>query len=310
VSKSLQILSLAGLGALLGGCVDRAIYFGAASGGAGGDSNALDDGASEDDGDEAEEVGGEPEPPVDPCLDDPSTDCDGDGVPNGDDPFPGGGDPGPASGAVLYANTPTALYTVDPVDFSATLIGEFRFEDGVQSITDIAIDRFGFLYAVGTDALFACDPVSVECTYLAQVPGVNAAGFVPSAEPGGDDTLVLSDFAGDWWRVNLLGNDATVDRVGNNGIGSSSGDIAASAFNTVASIDIGNRTELHYVDPLTGASQGQVIFLETPGAWGLAYYGNELFAFSPTGQITLGNGTVVQTGYEWWGAATFPGSSG
>lgn len=286
------------------GCVDRAIHFRADGSGAGGqDSGGVDDEGTEDDGDEAEEVGGDPS-----CEPGPDTDCDGDGVPDGDDPFPDGDDPPPASNAVLYANTPEALYTFDPVDYSVGQIGVFTFDEGApEQITDIAIDRYGFLYAVGTSTLYACDPQTVVCTPLDAVPGVNAAGF---ARTNDGDALLLAGFDGTVWRVDFDGRGAQAVEIGRFGVGGSSGDIAGNSAITVASINQDDGLErIRRIDPV----DGQVIETAFPHpsfdrAWGLAFFGDQLFSFSPSGVIVFFEDANVyqNTELEFWGAASVP----
>ena len=291
------------------GCVDRAIHFRADGSGAGGqDDGALDDGASSDDGDSAEDVGGN-HPTVPPCVPGPDTDCDGDGVPDGDDPFPDGDDPPPASDQLLYANTPGELYGVHPDELIPQLVAPFSFADGGgENITDIAIDRYGYLYAVGTSTLYACDPQTVVCTELDAVPGVNAAGF---ARTDAGDVLLLAGFDGTVWRVDFDGQGANAVAIGNYGVGGSAGDIAGNADVTVASINLDTGwEEIRRVRPSTGAADVETYpFAPVSQAWGLAFYGERLFAFTAGGDLVVEEAGVplyFETGLEFWGAASVP----
>ncbi len=307
-----RLTTAAGIAGLLlvaaPGCVDRALYLGHEGSGAGGqDDGALDDGSSGDDGDEAEDVGGNP-PTVPPCVPGADTDCDGDGVPDGEDPFPDGDDPPPSSSSVIYANTPDALYTYDPSDYAIVEVGAFSFEDGIgEPITDIAIDRNGYLYAVGTSTLYACDPQTVVCTALDAVPGANAAGFVPT---DAGDVLLLAGFDGTVWRVDFEGTSATAVEIGNLEIGGSSGDIAGSLAVTVASVDQHDGSErVRPVDPADGHVIGPAYPLPSfDNAWGLAFFDEVLYAFTPSGSIIFFDDANVDhhTGLEFWGAASFP----
>lgn len=85
-----------------------------------------------------------------------------------DQPVPAGREPR----LRILVNTPYELYQVDPVSFDVTRLGAFAFPPGeAESITDVAMDRRGRMWAIGFTAVYRVDPVTLACTLLARHPG-------------------------------------------------------------------------------------------------------------------------------------------
>lgn len=109
-------------------------------------------------------------------------------------------DTAPPGGATefLYAQTGTTLYAVDPSTYALTEIGRFSLRDGSDppSITDLAVDGEGRMFAVSTWQTFEVDPQTVRLTPLARHDGdfTVALSFLADGTliAGGDSTM---------WRV-------------------------------------------------------------------------------------------------------------
>ncbi|MBL8945822.1 MAG: hypothetical protein JNK45_21845 [Myxococcales bacterium] len=251
-------------------------------------------------------------------LDSHTRDCDGDGIPDGDDPFPTEPSrPGRARADVIYVHDATVLSTMDPADAVLREVGMFRFPEGPDGqVTDIAIDRFGVLYAIASSVLHACDPAIAHCWALASVP-TNSLAFVPlgTIEPD-DDTLVT--LAGSTWtRVDLRGPEVTPNPIADvPSPYASSGDIATTASGlTVFTSPSGgvDGDVVVAIDPTSGAVLGEVgPVLGSTGVWGVAAVRGELWLFDQLGTIWTmdpSTGSTQVVGVEasrFWGAAAHP----
>jgi len=278
------------------------------------DADGGGDGGEEDDDVvvASSEVG---EPPDDCDLESHEHDEDGDGIPDADDPFcDDRGRPGRARADVVYVHSPTTLYTFDPRTLSFELVGPFVVDGGAPQPTDIAIDRFGVLYAVTFSALHACDPATAECWALAPL-ATNSLGFVPFGAVDDDDDVLVTVAGSTFTQVALAGPNATAIPLGTVSPHSSSGDVASTrggsvlftspsptGVDAIVQVDPGNGSVLTEV----GAAEG------SSSAYGLAGFDDELYIFDQLGQVSRfdplsGGATFTTLGPEgWWGAAAHP----
>lgn len=289
------------------------------SGSGGGDDDSDNDGVPDDDDncpDDANpnQADGDNDAIGDICDDD----GDNDGVPDGDDPFPDDADlPGTVLQATIYAHTSGALYTmeVDP-PYAIALVGNFSFPSGSPgSVTDVAIDQFGVLYAVTFDDLFVCDPDTAACYYLGDLPeSHNALTFVPPGTvDANDDALIGIANSGSWRHLQLNGNMVALLQLGSYGGGyTSSGDaFSIEGVGTYASVNAGGEASdvIIEVDPLTGNALAEITTLDGyTSTYGLAGWEGAIFAFDESGAVLLvdpNTGAVElinDTNTTWWGA--------
>ncbi len=241
-------------------------------------------------------------------------DSDGDSVPDVVDPFPNDPDKPARTAPGVYANTPDMLFKMDPATYEVLAVGRFSGTDG--SIADIAIDRFGLLYAVSFSKLYVCDGTSVACVSLAALPEVfNGLTVVPAGtlDPH-SERLVGVSLSGGWYRIELTGaGTADVTLVGGYGATySSAGDAySASDIGTYAAVRNGSSlaTTIVSIEPSTGRVIEEVAEVSGyPNIFGLAGWRDEIFAFHDGGEIiridrTTGEPTLLaQTSFSWWGA--------
>lgn len=113
--------------------------------------------------------------------DDCDPDIDNDGIPNDHDPFPKDAlAPRVAEPGTVYAQTASTLYGLTVATETIVEKGVFKL-DPPGSVTDIAIDRYGVLYAITFDDLHICDPISVECWFVGDLTSSsNGLTFVPA----------------------------------------------------------------------------------------------------------------------------------
>jgi hypothetical protein len=247
-------------------------------------------------------------------------DSDGDGLPDDDDPFPmDPALPGIVLPNLIYAHTPDTLYTmgVDP-PHDVVEIGAFAFEAGMfDTVTDLAIDRFGVLYAVTYAGLSVCNPATAQCYALATLPEAhNGLAFLPEGMlADDDDALIAVSTFGTWRHLDLHGAMVSAIDLGAYGAAyTSSGDsLSFGELGTYASVDTAMATDdvIIEVDPLTGAALGELA--TTTGytsLYGMAASSGTIFAFDETGAVLgidpdVGTVAVVrETTHTWWGAAT------
>lgn len=248
-----------------------------------------------------------------------ATDTDDDGIPDDDDPFPDDDTlPGVVVPNTVYAHTSSTLFTMGVTDpYTVTQIGGFTFPMGSNgSVTDIAIDRWGVLYAITFNDLFACNPADAACYHLADIPNSsNGLTFIP---PGtldlADDALIGIGNNGDWRHMELMGGVVNQVVLGNYGGGyTSSGDaFSIEGVGTFASVDAAGQTSdvIVEVDPTDGTvllEVGAVTGYTT--VYGLAGWQGSIFAFDSSGDVLLvdpDDGTfevINDTNNTWYGAA-------
>lgn len=252
-----------------------------------------------------------------PC-DEGGGDRDGDLVPDYADPWPDDGTrPGVALANTVYAHTASRLYRLGIKDYSVHEVGPFAFPaDAVsKQMTDIAIDRYGVMYAISFSDVFICHPTTGACDKLADLPSeFNGLTLIPRGVLGEEaDALVGIDQAGGYWKLALVNGRIQSTFLGKHG-GSytSSGDVfSIEGVGTFGSVKRGGSTWdlLVELDPATGAVLSEVrTFNGYRGVWGLAGWAEQAFAFDEKGDILvidLATGDVertIKSGRAWWGA--------
>jgi hypothetical protein len=281
------------LALLAGACVSRLIVDedGVADGGQDGRS---DDDAGDGDHDDDEDDGvsfsdsGIGDLPDECDVESHDQDCDSDGLPDGDDPMPE--DPNGAGAArtdVIYVHSGYTLWTFDPLTFDADIVGDFEIEgdDGGQ-ILDIAIDRFGLLYAANFGGVYVCDPDSVVCSPLGNI-STNSLGFVPAGILDPVDDVLMAVAGNRVIHAILAGPAVTIVDVGEvDSPYASSGDVAALPDGRVVftSPSPAGDDVVVVVDPATAAVESQLAPAR-PSTWGLATWGGALWAFDAQGTV-------------------------
>ena len=222
--------------------------------------------------------------------------------------------PGPVELDTIYVNSGDTLFTFVPQTNVFARVGPFVLEDGsAASVTDIAIDRFGYLYAVSLGALYVCDPDTVVCDRIGTT-SANSAGFAEfGALSSTDDVLILVEDS-DVVQVVVRDDGIDVVRVGTLEGYSSSGDVMpmGGTLMLLSSPTLGDGDVLVAFDASNAQVVGEIAALP-PLTYGLAGFGGEVWGFTDLGQIVHvdGNGQTIEVGRtdeRLWGAATHPDS--
>lgn len=245
----------------------------------------------------------------DPC----DEDRDGDEIPNPRDLFPEDPTlPGVASQDHVYAHGPYDLWRLDVPSRQLQSLGGFRFDRRAGSITDVAIDRYGVLYAVSFSDAFVCSPDTAECWWIGALPGsYNGLTFVPD-DLGQEDVLVGIATGGVWTGFRDVPLSFTSQPWGGYGSGfSSSGD----AFHirgqgTYAAVNQAGRSSVVIVEVDTrGRVVREVVEITgTYGVYGIGGWTETIFAFASGGDIfeikpaTGAYSVIARNPGGWWGA--------
>ncbi len=225
----------------------------------------------------------------------------------------------------LYAQTSDSLYRLDTAAF--TLVGKFTFDKSSGSVTDIALDRFGKLFAVTNHDLFICVTATAACKWLATLPGTgtfNGLTFVPTGTLNPtNETLIGIGTDGSWNKIDLVGSTTTVTKLGSYGSGwLSSGDaFSVEGIGTYATLKGVSKTDsLAQIDPTNGKIISIIGETGVNQLFGLAWWNGVFYGVSNDGNIytldtTTGKaskviGITTPKGVKWWGAGVSTRANG
>ena len=282
-----------------------------------GSTEDTESGSTEDTGETDDETDTDTETDTGP---DPVPDSDEDGIPDPDDPFPNDPDlPGVAEPHLVYAQTAAGLFTMDPFSYEISSVGNFTYDQSPGSVTDIAIDRWGVLYAVTFNDIFVCDPETAACIYLGDLPSsFNGLTMVP---PGtlyeDDDGLIGIASNGTWYDITIVDEEAQLVNLGSYGGGmTSSGDVfsieGTGTYGAVNKPGVNNGDVIVECDPTDGTVLSELATtVGYSSLFGLAGWEGKIFGFNSGGQVILidpESGVVTEvadSNNSWWGAGVF-----
>ncbi len=214
----------------------------------------------------------------------------------------------PAEQGYVYAHTNRRLYRVDSTTFAIEEVGPIIFSDGINQMTDLAIDRQGNMVGISYRQVYAVDPDTARATLLAELDRpFNGLSFVPV----GDDEILLGTAQdGTVFRVDPTTGATT--EVGNfgGGIGSSGDVVGVFSLGTLATAirDDWASDHLVRIDPDSGVAT-DIADTGVTHIWGLGFWQDRLYGFAEGGEfvvidaVTGETELVEETGIEWWGAA-------
>lgn len=215
----------------------------------------------------------------------------------------------------IFAHSSSALYRMDAKSF--TKIGDFSFDQWPSSVTDIALDDKGNLFAITFSDLFQCQTKTAKCTWLASLPqSFNGLTFVPKGTASlAQAGLIGIANSGDWNLIEVVGGTATVTKLGSYGNLSSSGDAFSlegkGTYATTKSFGAFSDV-LVEVNPANGQVINQIGETGVSNLWGVAWSGGVMYGFAEaggvysidlaTGKASTVPGLSVPAGVSWWGA--------
>ena len=226
---------------------------------------------------------------------------------------------------VVYAQTESELYKVDPETLEITLIGAFSFPAGTTKprMTDIALDKDGRMIGVTSEGVYEVDPATAVCTYLAAAPGhyvglsfvhdpssIEQNEYLMGMAKGGE-IYEINPKTGEARQRGSLGNDP-IDTV--NPLIAAGDIVSIRNFKTLATVlrPGYDNDWLAELDPKTG----EAILIGDTGVkkiWGLGFWKrdgeNRVFGFTTEGKFVLidvrtGKATLQSedVSHVWWGA--------
>jgi hypothetical protein len=245
---------------------------------------------------------------------------DDDGGGNGADSGPGQApDAGlpPIGNSVVFAHSADVLFRVDPDTFVVSEVGPFIWPAGtVDDMTDIAIDKNGRITGVSFTRVYRVDPLTVECTKLADLQGghqFNGLSWIPvGGVDANEETLVGTTLDGTLWRVDpQTGATTSIGDYGGNW--KSSGDlVSVEGLGTFATINTGGTLLNDKLAKVDFAAGGTVTVVGTDtgvkSIWGVGFWKGKIFGFTSDNKFVLidpltGVATPQSTSaVSWWGA--------
>jgi hypothetical protein len=211
----------------------------------------------------------------------------------------------------IYAHSKNTLYTVDD-KFALATIG--LFDNGGDSITDLAVAADGALFGVSKTKLYSIDAKMGKATFIAGVTGMTNVALTFLAE----GQLVAADSEGGVREINP--KTGAVREIGAYGGGyATAGDLVAVEDGTLYTISdkgpVGDEAANNWlltVDPKTGNYTKAIGQIKYGKVWGAAYTHGHVYAFTMDGKIIeidreTGVGTeVAHHPVEFWGAGVTP----
>lgn len=215
----------------------------------------------------------------------------------------------------IFAHTSSVLYRLENKQFSK--VGTFQFNKAPGSVTDIALDDGGALFAVTFNDVFQCDKSNAKCTWLAALPQqFNGLTFVAKdVVVAGKAALIGIANSGDWNLIEVSAGVAKVKKLGSYGGYASSGDaFSVEGVGTYATVKggFGGSDKLVEVNPATGSVTKVVGDTGVSDLWGVAWQAGTLYGFTSagpvyeldmkTGKASVVSGLQLPAGASWWGA--------
>ena len=237
-------------------------------------------------------------------------DLDNDTVPDAFDPEPDDSSwPGTGGSEVIYPHTASELFVFDINTLQLTSIGGFWFDQNAGSITDIALDQFGVMYALSYLNVYICHPQTAECRFQGTVPSSsNGLTFVPPGTIFQDrDALIALGGLGEWILIERQYGSFTMTTLGNMGHNSQGDAYSMLGYGTFATV-YAPHSSIIRVDPVDGTNLGTLLNPSQTALYGLGGWADVLYAFAANGDVvevdlvTGQNGVVLTTNHSWWGA--------
>jgi hypothetical protein len=214
------------------------------------------------------------------------------GVPVEYDAGPDGYYPPPV--AAVYANSSDSLYVINPATNAVSLVGAFQ---GCDFVIDIAVNRTGGVFATTKSALFAVDPKTAQCKFIAKGTYPNSLSFVPQGTVNPDQETLVGYDGSSYVRIDPnTGLVSPVGELGNPSLASSGDLFSLIGGGTYLTVKGENCSDcLVEVNPATGKLLKQLGPIGGYGnVWGLAFWGGTAYGFTTGGlMFSLDPATMV-----------------
>ncbi len=225
----------------------------------------------------------------------------------------------------LYAQTADELYKLDLAAKAFSFVGKWSYDKNAGSVTDIAVDQYGQLFAITHKDLFLCNVDTAKCKWLMAMPEqYYGMTLVPkgTVDPEKDAIIGISQ-TGDWVQIIATPTGAKLKKLGSFGSGwLCSGDaFSVEGVGTFATVKkaTGNDS-LAQVDPKTGKVLAVIGDTGVKNLFGLAWWAGVVYGFSSdgnvyeldtqTGKAVVAAGLASPKGAKWWGAGVSTRAAG
>ncbi|MCO4763967.1 MAG: hypothetical protein KC502_20805 [Myxococcales bacterium] len=225
----------------------------------------------------------------------------------------------------LYAHTSGELYNLDLKSKAFVKIGKFTFDKNEGKITDLAVNKYGKIFAISSDHLYECASETAKCAWLAKLPSpFNGMTFVAEGVvTDGKEALIGISDKGVWTHIDTESGKVKLKNLGSYGGGwLSSGDaFSVVGVGTFATLKGKGKTDtLAKVNAKTGKIEKLLGETGAIGLFGLAWWNGVFYGFSKTGKVytldtSTGKGTEVKgltvpKDVSWWGAGVSTRANG
>lgn len=197
---------------------------------------------------------------------------------------PGASSYGPA---VVYGQSATTLYAVDPTTKAVTKVGDFQ--GCGDEVIDLALDRSSQMYATSTDGVYTVDRTTAVCHLLAAGTYPNSLSFVPAGTVDPNVEALVGYNGSTYVRIDTT--TGAITTIGDLGKGyASSGDIVSviggGTYLTVTGGEACASSDcLVEVDPKSGALLTNYGALGYSGVYGLAFWAGTVYGFDAAGDL-------------------------
>jgi hypothetical protein len=198
---------------------------------------------------------------------------------------------------LVYANSESSLYSLDPETFELLKVGDFDCDLGV---TEIAVAKDGRMFGVGHAAniqdwsLVRIDKANAHCDRVAKIAEIpTSLSFVPIGTVDATEALVAYlgyNMPGDGYvrYDEATGNATHIGALSNGLVGWKYGDMVSieggDSYVTATSTQLIGPELVVLVDPKTGAYQNTALTLANV-VGGLAFWRGTLFGFDAQGRV-------------------------
>jgi len=233
--------------------------------------------------------------------------------------------------AVVYAESPDTLYSLDPLTNAITVIGPFIGDCASQpgegsfcatdccDVTDIALDAESNAYVTTFGAFYSLDLTTASTKFIASNSYPNSLSFVPKGTLDPTEEALVGYNGATYVRIDTT-TGAITDVGGLTGGYASSGDIVSviggGTFLTVTGPGCSAGDCLLQVDPMTGDLIQNYGSTNHSEVYGIAFWAGSVYGFDDEGQvfsISYSSGSIVTTpiavpspppGLAFWGAGS------
>lgn len=219
----------------------------------------------------------------------------------------------------LYAHDKDTLYVLNVPQAAFLKVGKFSFDKNEGLVTDIALNKWGALFAVTFTDLFQCNREDAKCVWLAKLPQeFNGLSFIPEGliDPQAEVLVGIAE-KGTWYRIIFSGGKVTLKSIGSyGGDWLSSGDVfSVVGIGTYATLKKSSGGDNYLVEIVPSTGKIKKVIGKTgaaKGLFGLAWWAGVFYAVSSdgniyvldvkTGDAQVVSGISVPKGVKWWGA--------